>query len=216
MTQIKTFAFNTIQENTYILHDETGQAAIVDCGCMNAQEEQKLITYCNDKGLTPVLLLNTHLHFDHAWGNAWALRQWPEIVLHCHPKELTDQPQPSEQARLFGLNIKYEDVPIDKYKPIYQGDFLQFGNTHLEVREVPGHSPGHVVFYSAEAGAVIAGDTLFYEDIGRTDLWGGNYQLLIDCIRNQMFTLPSETIVFTGHGDGTSIEHEIKYNPYFK
>lgn len=216
MTQIKVFTFNTVQENTYLLYDETGQAAIIDCGCMNSQEEAMLVTYCQEKGLTPKLLLNTHLHFDHAWGNAWALRQWSELKVYCHPKELTDQPLPSEQARLFGLNIKYEDVAVDKYLNIRQGDVLSFGNTSLEVREVPGHSPGHVVFYCGQAGAVIAGDTLFYEDIGRTDLWGGNYQQLISGIKEQMFTLPPETLVFTGHGDGTSIGHEINYNPYFK
>lgn len=216
MTHIKAFTFNTVQENTYLLYDETGEAAIIDCGCMNVQEQQILSSYCIEKKLRPTLLLNTHLHFDHAWGNAWALSHWPDIKLYCHPRELTEQPLSSEQARLFGLNVKYEDVPAEKYQPILQEDTLSFGNTSLEVREVPGHSPGHVVFYCPKATAVIAGDTLFYEDIGRTDLWGGNYQQLIDCIRAQMFTLPAETLVYTGHGDGTSIGHEIAYNPYFK
>lgn len=216
MTQIKVFAFNTVQENTYLLYDETGEAAIIDCGCMDAREEQVLSHYCQTHGLTPKLLLNTHLHFDHAWGNVWATRHWLDIRAYCHPRELTDQPRPSEQARLFGLNIKYEDLPDEAYSPISQGDKLTFGHTTLQVLDVPGHSPGHVVFYCAVGGFVIAGDTLFYEDIGRTDLWGGNYSQLIGSIRTNMLTLPAETIVYTGHGDGTSIGHEMNYNPYFK
>ncbi len=214
MTQVKIFAFNTVQVNTAVIYDETGEAAIVDCGCMNAIEEQRLLDFCTENNLTPKLLLNTHLHFDHAWGNAWAVRQWKDIKLYANPNEFT-MPTPSEQVPLFGMSgLKYEDVPMERYDPISQGDRLSFGNTTIEVRDVPGHSPGHVVFYCQSANFVIVGDTLFNGGIGRTDLWGGNYDQLIRAIRKNLMSLPKETVVYTGHGGATSIEYEANNNPY--
>lgn len=215
MVQVKVFTFNSVGENTYLLYDETGEAAIIDCGCMSSAEQQKLLDYCTEHQLSPRLLLNTHLHFDHCWGNPWAMHQW-ELKPHCHSRELTDQPSPSEQCRNFGLNVRFEDVPQEAYQLLKQGDRLQFGATELEVREVPGHSPGHIVFYCEAGGFVIAGDTLFYEDIGRTDLWGGNYDQLVMGIKEQMLTLPEATIVYSGHGDSTTIAHEKQFNSYLR
>ncbi len=215
MTEIKVIPFNTVQVNTCIIYDETGEAAIVDCGCMNAVEEQRLVDFCAENNLTPKLLLNTHLHFDHAWGNAWAVRQWPEIKLYANMKELTDLPLPSEQVKLFGMSgVKYENVPMERYDPISQGDKLSFGNTTIEVRDVPGHSPGHVVFYCQSENFVIVGDTLFNGGIGRTDLWGGNYEQLVTTIRRNLMTLPKDTVVYPGHGGATTIEIEAMNNPY--
>ncbi len=215
MAQIKIFPFNTVQVNTSVIYDETGEAAIVDCGCMNAVEEQRLVDFCAENNLRPKLLLNTHLHFDHAWGNAWAVRQWPDIKLYANMKELTEMPPPSEQVKLFGMSgVKYEDVPIERYDPISQGDKLSFGNTTIEVRDVPGHSPGHVVFYCPSDKFVIVGDTLFNGGIGRTDLWGGNYEQLVTTLRQNVMSLPKETVVYPGHGGSTTIEHESMNNPY--
>lgn len=216
MVTIKTFTFNTVQENTYLLYDETGEAAIVDCGCMSPAEHTVLKSYCDEHGLTPRLLLNTHLHFDHCWGNPWVVRQWPHLSAHCHPYELTHQPKPSEQFARFGMMLRFEDLPDEAYIHIDQGDRLHFGNATLEVRYVPGHSPGHIIFYCAEDGFVIGGDTLFYEDIGRTDLWGGNYEQLVSAIKAQLLSLPDNTTVYTGHGEPTTIAHERLHNPYLR
>lgn len=216
MVTIQAFAFNTVQENTYLLHDETGEAAIIDCGAMSQGEYDRLTGYCQQHGLTPRLLLNTHLHFDHCWGNPWAIQQWPDLKAYCHPYELTHQPKPSEQFARFGLMLRFDDLPAEAYHPLAQGDVLRVGNTTLEVRFVPGHSPGHVVFYCPRGRFVIAGDTLFYEDIGRTDLWGGNYDQLISGIKRELLSLPEETYVYTGHGEGTTIAHERDHNPYLR
>lgn len=213
---VKSFAFNTVQENTYIIHDETGEAAIIDCGCMSSSEQQRLVDYCQAHKLTPKLLLNTHLHFDHCWGNPWAMTQWVGLNPHCHERELTHQPKPSEQFARFGMMLRFDDVADEDHILIKQGDRLHFGATELEVREVPGHSPGHVVFYCAKGDFVLAGDTLFCQDIGRTDLWGGNYNQLIECIKIQMLTLPDTTTVYTGHGDSTYIGFERNNNPYLR
>lgn len=215
MVTTKVFTFNTVGENTYLLHDETGEAAIVDCGCMSSAEQNAILDYCAKHGIKPTVLLNTHLHFDHCWGNPWAMQTFG-LNPHCHSHELTHQPKPSEQFARFGLMLRFEDVRDEDYILVKQGDKVRFGNTELEVREVPGHSPGHVVYYCKEDNFVIAGDTLFCEDIGRTDLWGGNYQQLIQCIREQMLTMPDETRVYTGHGDSTTIGHERLYNTYVR
>lgn len=216
MVQVKVFAVNTVQENTYLLHDDAGNGVIIDCGCMSTAEQERITSYCDQRGITPRLLLNTHLHFDHCWGNPWAMRQWEGLRPHCHSRELTHQPSPSEQFARFGMMIRFEDVPHEDYILIEQGQVLRVGEFTLEVREVPGHSPGHVIFYCPEEGFAIAGDTLFYEDIGRTDLWGGNYDQLITNIREQMLTLPDDTVVYTGHGASTTIGHERLHNPYVR
>lgn len=216
MIHVQAFAFNTVQENTYLIYDDLGHGAIVDCGCMSSTEQSRLVDFCSARGITPGLLLNTHLHFDHCWGNPWAMRQWAGLRPHCHERELTHQPSPSEQFARFGLMIRFEDVPHEDYILVEQGQVLRLGELSLQVREVPGHSPGHVIYYCAEGGFAIAGDTLFYEDIGRTDLWGGNYDQLIAGIKSEMLSLPDETIVYTGHGDRTTIGYERQYNPYLR
>lgn len=215
MVYLQRFTFNPVQENTYLLYDDTGEGAIIDCGCMSTEEEATLQSFIETKGITPRLLLNTHLHFDHAWGNAWAMRTW-DMQAYCHEADLAMPIKPSEQLRLFGIHSTLENLPDESYNLLKQGDTVQFGNTTLEVRYVPGHSPGHIVFYCKEAGLVISGDTLFAGDIGRTDLWGGSYEQLITCIREQLLTLPPETLVYPGHGPETTIGEELAHNPYFR
>lgn len=215
MVQIKCFTVNPVQENTYVLYDETGEGAIIDCGCMSPEEEEALARFISEEGITPKLLLNTHLHFDHVWGNAWAMRQW-ELKAYCHKADLSMPPKPSEQLRLFGINHPLENLPDSAYTLVDEGDTIQFGNTSLEVRHVPGHAPGHIAFYCERGRLVLSGDALFLGDIGRTDLWGGSYEQLINSVRTKLFTLPEDTVVYPGHGPETQIGCEIASNPYFR
>lgn len=215
MLQVKMFTFNPVQENTYVVYDETGEGAIIDCGCMTPREEEELRAFIEEQGIIPKLLLNTHLHFDHVWGNAWAMRTWT-MKAYCHEYDLSMPPKPSEQLRMFGIDSPLENLPNDVYNLLEEGDSVRFGNTVLEVRHVPGHAPGHIAFYNAEAGVVFSGDALFYRDIGRTDLWEGSYPQLIESVRTRLFTLPKETIVYPGHGPHTIIGEEIEFNPYFR
>lgn len=214
MVYLKRFTFNPVQENTYVLYDHTGEGAIIDCGCMSQEEEATLKNFIDEQNIKPRLLLNTHLHFDHTWGNAWAMRTW-DMKAYCHEADLAMPLKPSEQLKLFGIHTSLENLPDEAYNLIKQGDIISFGETQLEVRYVPGHSPGHVAFYCPSEGLVISGDTLFAGDIGRTDLWGGSYEQLIDSIKTQLFSLPEKTIVYPGHGPETSISQEKAYNPYF-
>lgn len=215
MLHVRKFTFNPVQENTYVIYDDTLEAAIIDCGCMSPQEEQELYNFVTEKRLNPKLLLNTHLHFDHVWGNAWAIRTWPEMKVYCHKYDLSMPPKPSHQLRLFGIDSPLENLPDELYRHVGQGDSIPFGQTLLEVLHIPGHSPGHIAFYAPADKVVFSGDALFYRDIGRTDLWGGSYSELLDSVRTQLFTLPSDTIVYPGHGDETTIGEELKHNPYF-
>ena len=215
MVQIKCFTVNPVQENTYVLYDETKEAAIVDCGCMSTAEEEALARFIEQEGLSPKLLLCTHLHFDHVWGNAWAMRKW-SLEAYCHADDLSMPPKPSQQLALFGIHSPLENLPDEAYHLVNQGDRIRFGNTELEVRHIPGHAPGHVAFYAERGRLVLSGDALFAGDIGRTDLWCGSYEALINSVRTQLFTLPHDTVVYPGHGPATTIGEEIAHNPYFR
>ncbi|MDR1809025.1 MAG: MBL fold metallo-hydrolase [Prevotella sp.] len=209
--EIKVFEFNPVAVNTYIIYDETGECAIIDAGCFSSDEERTLLNYILDKQLSVKYLLNTHLHFDHAWGNVFVKEQFGlKTCAHKADQFLLDNMR--GQTRLFGFNPPDELPEIGIY--LNEGDTVRFGKQELSVIHVPGHSPGSIVFYSKEANAVFVGDVLFRFSIGRTDLAGGDYRQLIDGIWQKLFTLPPETVVYPGHGPVTTIGNEMENNPF--
>ena len=212
MLSVKTFTFNPVQENTYVLYNEAGQCCIIDPGCYFQQEREELKNFIEETGLQPLLLLNTHCHLDHVFGNKWAAKNW-NLTLHIHEKEkavLDFAPQSGEMWQM----------PFDNYdgKLIYlkEGTTINLGNDELEIRFTPGHSPGSVCFYHEPGGFVIGGDVLFNGSIGRTDLPGGDFDTLINSIQTQLFTLPDETKVYSGHGPVTTVGLEKMNNPFVK
>ena len=212
MFQIKAFTFSPIQENTYVLYHESGQAILIDPGCYFEEERQLLSQFITENQLQPSLLLNTHCHLDHVFGNKWVHETYG-LILHRHPKE-----KPVfDFAPASGLMW---NLPFDQYTGSFidlePGKDILLEEDRLEILFVPGHSPGHVCFYCREQHFIIGGDVLFRESIGRTDLPGGDHQLLLSSIRNHLFTLPDETIVFSGHGPQTTIGHEKKHNPFLQ
>lgn len=210
------FTFNIVAENTYLLVDETKEAAIVDCGCMNQAEEQQLDAYIKTHQLTPKLLLFTHLHFDHTWGLPFAAKNY-KLTPMAHPIEIQHSMPRKEQFARFGIFAPSKDDSAEpQYETIREGDVLKFGHSELQVLFVPGHTAGHVAFYNAKAGYVLTGDVLFAGDIGRSDLPGGDYQTLINSIKKQLLVLPPETKVFPGHGPASTIQYEIHNNPYIQ
>lgn len=212
MLSVKTFTFNPIQENTYVLYNEQGQCCIIDPGCYFPAEKEKLKSEIEKAGLKPELLLNTHCHLDHVFGNKYVYETWG-LQLHIHEFEkqvLEFAPQSGEMWQLPFENYEGSIVTI-KEKTV-----ISIGNDVLEIRWTPGHSPGSVVFYNAAAGFVIGGDVLFNKSIGRTDLPGGDYDTLIESIETQLYTLPDETIVYSGHGPETTIGFEKKHNPFIR
>jgi glyoxylase-like metal-dependent hydrolase (beta-lactamase superfamily II) len=210
MISVKKFSVNPFQENSYVVSDETGYCLVVDAGFFFQKEIDEVLNYLHTQNLKPVGLVNTHCHFDHLMGVDF-IRNKFGIPFECHKDDAFWLPLASVQARSFGITMP-EMANADHF---FQADQeLHFGNSFLQVIHVPGHSPGHVVFYSPEDQFLLAGDVLFYKSIGRSDLPGGDYDQLIGSIKEKLLLLPPETIVWSGHGVETSIGFEKLNNPY--
>jgi len=210
--EIFRLVFSPVEVNTYILADKDGKCAVIDCGCYNTTEFEKFTTFLEKKNLEPVLLLNTHCHLDHIFGNLKFLEKYKLIAL-CHRDEEKNRRNSGKHALLFGLTMETPPEPVDL---INDGQIISFGSIKLQALHVPGHSSGSLAFYCREDNAVFSGDALFAGSIGRTDLPGGNFDTLINSIRTKLFVLPPETVVFPGHGESTTIGEEIRSNPYFQ
>lgn len=205
------FVFSPIEVNTYILADESGDCAIIDCGCYDKTEENKLAGFINEHKLKPVLLLNTHCHLDHIFGNGFILERYGLRARSGEPDEM-NRKDAVQHAMLFGLEM---EEPPEPEAFITDKQVMKFGTTELIALTVPGHSPGSIAFYSEKNGCVFTGDALFSGSIGRTDLPGGDYDTLLKSIRNKLFVLPLSTVVYSGHGSETTIGREMNSNPYF-
>ncbi|MEN9917887.1 MAG: hypothetical protein RL662_323 [Bacteroidota bacterium] len=211
--KIKMFTFNPVEENTYILYDDTNECVIVDAGCFHSVEKEELTQFIKDNSLIVKHILNTHLHFDHVFGNAFVCKQFGlQPQAHINDEFLLDG-MPA-QLRMFGFPDMEPTPKVGKY--LKENDIVEFGNQKLLVLEVPGHSPGSIAFYNKEANCVIVGDALFRGSIGRTDLVGGNHAQLLNVIQTKLFTLPPQTVVYAGHGPSTTIENELINNPFFR
>lgn len=210
MMQLRHFTFNPLQENTYVLYDETKEAVIIDPGCYEKEEQGLLNGFIEKEGLKIKLLINTHCHIDHVLGNAFVKRKY-QVPLWMHKNEVQVLKAVSAYASNYGFPT-YEETEGDKF--IDENDSINFGNTTLEIFFVPGHAPGHLIFYHPNTSTCIAGDTLFQGSIGRTDLPGGDHATLLNAIKNKMFVLPDEVKVYPGHGPATTIGHEKNHNPF--
>jgi glyoxylase-like metal-dependent hydrolase (beta-lactamase superfamily II) len=210
MLKVKTFVFSPIQENTYLLYNEFNDCVIIDPGCYFPEEQDELNGFITQSNLKPRMLLNTHCHLDHVFGNKFIAETY-ELVLHLHQQEKALLDYAPTSGLMYNL-------PFDNYSGEYtwlkEGDMVKLGEDELRVIEAPGHSPGHICFYCARQGFIISGDVLFNRSIGRTDLPGGNHETLLKNIRGKLFVLPDETVVYSGHGPETNIGDEKKYNPF--
>lgn len=210
MIHIQSFAFNPLQENTYVLYDKTNACVIIDPGCYEKYEKQTLEDFIQHKQLKVTHLLNTHGHVDHVLGNAFVKRKY-NVPLYIHPTDEATLRAVETYAAAYGF-AQYEPAQPDHY--LHEGDRVTFGDSSLEVLFVPGHAPGHIAFYNTAQKICIAGDVLFKGSIGRTDLPGGNFDTLLNSIRTRLFPLGDEVIVYPGHGSTTTIGMEKKYNPF--
>lgn len=210
MLKIKQFTFNPFQENTYIIFNEINDCWIIDPGMSNAAEEKELYDFILQNKFIPQAIINTHAHIDHIMGVDYLASKF-NIPFYLHEKELPILNNAKNTARMFGFD--YEGV---KTKPTFfsEQDGFAAGHDFLEIRYVPGHSPGSVAFYFATDEWVISGDALFAGSIGRTDLPMGNHETLIKSIKTKLLTLPKETKVYSGHGGITNIATEIASNPF--
>lgn len=212
MITIKTFTFNPYRENTYLLINEERDCIIVDPGMHNNAEETELKTYIESNNLRPVLLLNTHCHVDHVLGNKYVYDQW-NLEPNFHEGETATLIAVTNYAPQMGF--RYEPSPIPQTF-IQENDIINFGTHRLKAIFAPGHSPAHLCFYDEDSKSLIGGDVLFQNSIGRTDLPGGNHELLLNNIKTKIYTLPEDTTVYPGHGPSTTIGYEKKNNPFVR
>lgn len=204
--------FNPFQENTYVLHDESGACVIVDPGCYESDERDELTSFIKERGLRVEKLVNTHCHIDHVLGNEF-VKQTYGVGLYIHRLDEPVLRAVSAYASNYGFN-QYQPAEVDGY--LEESGELVVGNTTLSILFVPGHAPGHIAFYSAIDKVLISGDVLFYNSIGRTDLPGGNFDTLEKSIREKLYQLPDDTAVYPGHGPKTSIGFEKRTNPFVR
>ncbi|GEN68192.1 MBL fold metallo-hydrolase [Chryseobacterium rhizosphaerae] len=212
MLQIQGFVFNFASENTYIIYNENKNAWLIDPGNMSAQETQAIDNFITENGLHIQKILLTHAHIDHVLGLQWAFDKF-KVPVHMHheDQEILDMLQAS--GLRFGMTIDPVKVEVNYIK---EGDELDLDGEKFKIYHVPGHSPGSVVYHNENQKFMISGDVLFEGSIGRTDLYKGNYEQLIEGITKKLFVLDGDTQVFSGHGNPTSIGFEKQYNPFFK
>ena len=214
MLQIKCLTVNPIQENTYIVNDETKEAVIIDCGTFYPKEHQAIINYIRSNQLQLKHLLCTHGHLDHCFGNENIYKE-----LGVMPEVMSEDEflitKLDEQARnLFGFELQDEIPPVGKF--LTKEDVITFGKHQLTIIPTPGHTPGSAVFYCNEEKVAFTGDTLFYMSIGRTDFERGSFADMMKSLEMLKRTIPSDTTLYTGHGPQTTMAAELRNNMYLR
>lgn len=214
MITIKTFPFNLLQENTYVVSDETLDCVIIDCGAYYEEERKAITEYITGQNLHPCHLLATHGHWDHNLGNDTIFNTFGLKVEAAAEDEFLITDIPRNFQSIIGAPLRREYPAVGHF--FDKGEVIKFGNHELQVLKTPGHSPGSVVFYCEQEHVAFSGDTLFKMSVGRTDFEGGSYQALMSSLNNVLAKLPYETTVLPGHGPKTTIGEELKYNPYMQ
>ena len=212
MITIKTFAFNLLQENTYVVSDDTLECVIIDCGAYYDNERKAITDYIDSQKLNPRHLLATHGHWDHNLGidtiyNAYGLQ-----VEAAREDDFIISDIPHNFQSIIGAPLRRQYPPVGHF--FSPDEIIRFGNHSLQVLKTPGHSPGSVAFYCAEEHTAFTGDTLFRMSVGRTDFEGGSYTDLMNSLVNVLAKLPSDTVILPGHGPQSTIDYELRYNPY--
>jgi hydroxyacylglutathione hydrolase len=205
--------FGPFQENTYLLWDEfTNECAVIDPGCYNESEEKNLQQFISAKNLKVKYLIITHCHIDHIMGCAFIKSNYNPLF-YVPELDLRLLQHADEQAAAF--NLKFNPTP--GYDNIITEDLILYlGTKKLEFIHAPGHTPGEYCIYLKDDNLCITGDVLFKGSIGRTDLWGGDYDKLIQSITEKLFILPDNVTIYPGHGENSNIGTEKKENPFLK
>ena len=210
--KVQTFICNMLNENCYVIYDEpTREAAIIDPGFYWDDEKKQLAQFIEEQKLQVKYLLCTHLHFDHIFGTSFVAERY-NVQLSA---SLADAPWVENfVASVSRFGIRPNDTPCTVGHDLHDGEMLLLGSEPVLCIATPGHSAGGLCFYAKDSGMLFSGDTLFQGSIGRTDFADGNYAQLIGSIQQRLLTLPTDTVVYPGHGDTTSIGEEMQYNPY--
>ena len=205
------FTFNLFSENTFILwDDESRECAIVDPGCSDQSEEQKLSEFITDNNLSVKYLINTHCHIDHILGCEFVKSKF-NPTYYAPELDIPLLQNAKMQASFVGMDFSISILPDDY---LTEDKKIYIGKSELSFIFTPGHTPGEFCIYIPSIKSCITGDVLFFDSIGRTDLWGGNYDVLIKSINDKLLSLPEETIIYPGHGESSTIGREKKLNPF--
>lgn len=214
MFTIKTFPFNLLQENTYVVSDETHECVIIDCGAYYEEERKAITDYITGNGLRPTHLLATHGHWDHNLGIDTIFNAFGLQVEAAAEDEFLITDIPHNFQSIIGAPLRRKFPAVGRF--FDKDEVIRFGNHELQVLKTPGHSPGSVVFYCAQEHIAFTGDTLFRMSVGRTDFEGGSYEALMNSLNQILANLPVETIVLPGHGPKSTIGEELRFNPYLQ
>ncbi len=207
--KVQIFTGNPIQQNGSIVYNEAGDAVIIDPSCYERHEQQEWMDFIQSENLKVHAVLNTHCHIDHVTGNAFFVEQLG-VPFFAHKEELFTLSFAERSAQMYGLSAYVPSPEPTDY--LSDKQVLKFGELELQVIFGPGHSVGHVAFYSEKNHLLIGGDILFKGSFGRVDLPGGSIDVLKDTIFNRIFTLPEDTVVYPGHGPTTTIGEEKRTN----
>ena len=211
MVQVKSFTFNFFNENTFVLwDDETKESAIIDPGVYSSDEQITLTDFITNQHLNVKFLINTHCHIDHILGCKFVKEKF-NPVYYAPEKDILLLENSVMQAQMFDINF---EEPPSPDKLINDETELFLVDSKIVFLFTPGHTPGEYCLYLEKEKICITGDVLFKEGIGRTDLWGGDYDALINSIENKLFSLPDDVKIYPGHGDESTIGYEKQYNPF--
>ncbi len=211
--ELRTFVVNPIQVNCYLLWDESKEAVLIDCGAWFPKEREEIKEFITANGLSLKHYLNTHLHFDHVFGNAFVEETFG-IKAEANDADWPWAEGIKERVARFG--IRYDEEVPALGRVLNDGDEITFGTSRIAAIAVPGHSPGSLCYHLPEEKILFSGDTLFHGSIGRTDFPDSNHTLFIASIRERLLTLPEETTVYPGHDRHTTIGFEKAYNMFLK
>ncbi|NMM48672.1 MBL fold metallo-hydrolase [Marinigracilibium pacificum] len=210
--KIHTFTFNPFYENTYVIANNDGECIIIDPGCYEIEEKDILEKFISDNNYTVKRLINTHCHIDHVLGNSFVKNKY-KVILEGHKDDQETLKAVEAYAPSYGFS-NYESTEMDSF--LSEHDEISLGDITFKILFVPGHAPGHIALYNEKEKVLIGGDVLFNGSIGRTDLPGGDFDTLANSIKSKFYTLPDDVIVYSGHGDSTTIGKEKVSNPFVK
>lgn len=208
---VKRFTFNVLNENTYVLIDEkTSEAIVIDPGCQSAEERETFKDYIISNNLKIKRVIDTHLHFDHIYGQRFVEETFGVGAEACK-KDITFLNHYQDLLVMFNMPMDDEALPLKGY--LEDGDVVEVGSIRLNVLQVPGHSPGGLAFYEEKEHCAFVGDTILEGGIGRTDMHRGNYDTLVKSIKEKLLPLPDDTMLYSGHGEPATLGHEKETNP---